>query len=347
MSQNTVERELLKVYSVFTVVNIMKAIDFKAWIAALLQMTGSQRDRVREQLGSKASSDLCLKLIEQSFTEQRQCPHCTCKELYLWGKSSGLQRYRCRDCKRTFNALTKTSLAGLHQRDKWLDYEKAMTDGNSIRKAAASCGIAKNTSFQWRHRFLGVPSTQQPKQMAGIIEADETFFLESFKGQRNLPRPAHKRGTKASKRGTSVEQIPVLVVRDRHGETADFVLQGVASKDIEPSLKPLLNKDSILCTDGARAYISIAKNAGVTHRPINVAAGKRVVAGVYHIQNVNAYDSRLKQWMLRFHGVATYYLEHYLGWHRMIDHYGQSISPSCCLLASLGRERRFQQYFAT
>ncbi|MDQ6977397.1 MAG: IS1595 family transposase, partial [Ghiorsea sp.] len=60
------------------------AIDFKAWIAALLQMTGSQRDRVREQLGSKASSDLCLKLIEQSFTEQRQCPHCTCKELYLW-----------------------------------------------------------------------------------------------------------------------------------------------------------------------------------------------------------------------------------------------------------------------
>ncbi len=29
---------------------------------------------------------------------------------------------------------------------------------------------------------------------------------------------------------------------------------------------------------------------------------------VYHIQNVNAYDSRLKGWMHRFNGVATKYL---------------------------------------
>ncbi|MDQ6953894.1 MAG: hypothetical protein Q9M20_00420 [Mariprofundaceae bacterium] len=70
----------------------MKEIDFNAWIAVLLQMTGSQRDRVREQLGSKANSDLGLKLIEQSFTEQQKCPYCTCKELYSWGKSSGLQQ---------------------------------------------------------------------------------------------------------------------------------------------------------------------------------------------------------------------------------------------------------------
>jgi hypothetical protein len=39
-------------------------------------------------------------------------------------------------------------------------------------------------------------------------------------------------------------------------------------------------------------------------------------AGVYHIQNVNVCDSRLKQWMGRFHGVATKYLENYLGWRR-------------------------------
>lgn len=30
-----------------------------------------------------------------------------------------------------------------------------------------------------------------------------------------------------------------------------------------------------------------------------------MVAGVYHVQNVNAYDSRLKSWIRRFHGVAT------------------------------------------
>jgi hypothetical protein len=49
---------------------------------------------------------------------------------------------------------------------------------------------------------------------------------------------------------------------------------------------------------------------GITHRPVNLAAS------VYHIQNVNACDSRLKQWMGRFHGVATKYLENYLDWRR-------------------------------
>ena len=39
------------------------------------------------------------------------------------------------------------------------------------------------------------------------------------------------------------------------------------------------------------------------NRPVNVAAGQRVIDGIYHIQNVNAYDSRLKQWMVKFHGV--------------------------------------------
>jgi transposase-like protein len=101
----------------------------------------------------------------------------------------------------------------LRRKDKGLNYEQAIVQGLSIRKAAASCGIAKNTSFKWRHRFLHTPAIQQPTQMSGIAEADETFFLESFKGQRHLSRIARKRGGKAAKRGTSAEQIPVLVVR--------------------------------------------------------------------------------------------------------------------------------------
>lgn len=61
------------------------------------------------------------------------------------------------------------------------------------------------------------------------------------------------------------------------------------------------------------------KEIGLTHRPVNVCAGQRVVADVYHIQNVNAYDSRLKNWIRRFHGVATKYLDSYLGWFRTLD----------------------------
>ncbi len=66
---------------------------------------------------------------------------------------------------------------------------------------------------------------------------------------------------------------------------------------------------------------------GLTHRAINVQRSIRVVDGAFHIQNVNAYDSRLKGWMRRFDGVATKYLENYLGWRRMLERYLQNISP--------------------
>ena len=35
--------------------------------------------------------------------------------------------------------------------------------------------------------------------------------------------------------------------------------------------------------------------------------------------NVNAYHSRLKQWLRRFNGVATKNLPHYLGWRRILE----------------------------
>ena len=42
-----------------------------------------------------------------------------------------------------------------------------------------------------------------------------------IQGQRHLPRPPRHRGGVANKRGITAEQIPVLVVRDRSGQTAD------------------------------------------------------------------------------------------------------------------------------
>lgn len=56
-------------------------------------------------------------------------------------------------------------------------------------------------------------------------------------------------------------------------------------------------------------------------------AGDRVY-GSYHIQNVNAYISRLKQWLVRFKGVATHCLPSYLGWRRLIEREGDALSPA-------------------
>jgi hypothetical protein len=142
------------------------------------------------------------------------------------------------------------------------------------------------------------------------------------------------------------ERISILEVSDRQGETAYFVLQGIGVGQIKYVLKLLIKIDFIICANEAAAYKLIAQRAGIVHRPVNVAAGQRDIGGIYHIHNINAYDSRLKQWMVRFKGVVVHYLESYLGWHRMIDRLGHGITPNACLLSAIGRARQFQQTIA-
>ena len=315
----------------------MKPNDFRKLSSALKELTPHQRQILMDRLQPAAQASASYQLVETRVAEKLVCPHCAHEQISRWGFANGLQRYRCNACRATFNALTDTPLAGLRHKAKWIGYAKQLVEGASIRKSAAAVGIHPNTAFRWRHRFLSLPNGQQAISLAGIAEADETYFLESQKGRRQgLSRAPRKRGGKASKRGLSEEQTAVLICRDRTGHTADFILEKADKAHIGAVLKPLLAADVILCTDGEKALAAVAKEMGITHRPVNLATGQRVVAGVYHVQNVNAYDSRLKEWMRRFHGVATRYLGNYLGWRRLIERHDREISPDSFLRAALG-----------
>jgi hypothetical protein len=83
-------------------------------------------------------------------------------------------------------------------------------------------------------------------------------------------------------------------------------------------LQPVLSTDVLLISDGNPTYRYFAQDSSISHDAINLSAGIRV-KGAVHIQNVNAYHARLKQWIHRFHGVATHYLANYLGWFRSLD----------------------------
>lgn len=317
----------------------MRQQAFLQWLGQLDRLTPRQRRQVSAKLNTilpkHASGSDTAKLIPPPD----HCPHCLASALRPWGTSHGLARYRCKQCGRTCNALSGTALARLRHKDHWPNYAKALIQGESVRMAAQRCGVDKNTAFRWRHRFLRDAADHRAEQEAGIVEADETFFLESFKGQRSLPRPARSRGGVAHKRGINAEQIPVLVVRDRQGRTADFKLARLDAEHVQAVLAPLVARDAVLCTDSAGVYAAFARRYGITHRTINVRHGRRVVEGAFHIQNVNAYDSRLKEWMRRFHGVATKYLPNYLGWRRMLERYQGGLSPLLCLCEAVGHPR--------
>ncbi len=314
----------------------MKPMGFQKWLAQADDLTPFQRQRALKALAAPDPDRASHDVIEERIADARRCPRCTMPRATRHGMVHGLQRYRCNHCRRTFNALTGTPMAGLRKKEKWLEYADALKDGVTIDKAAERCAIHPTTAFRWRHRFLKGFVADKASALSGIVEADETFFLESFKGQRALPRPARTRGGKAVKPGLSAEQIPVLIARDRHGETFAAILEGLDAEHLGAALKPVLGRDTLLCTDGSQAFKAMAKGAGIAHQALNIKAGVRVKERIFHIQNVNAYDSRLKGWMQRFNGVATRYLDSYLGWQQFFErHKEEATNPKSWLIAAI------------
>jgi transposase-like protein len=318
--------------------SIMRKFELNRITAALRKLTPDQRKRVATVLASLDAQPISTTIVEGRFSGGVRCPHCESGRVIRNGHANGLQRYRCRECSKTYSALTGTPLNRLHKRGKWLDQAQALQTGQSLRAVAGALHIHLSTAHRWRHRFLALPKAILPAALTGIAEADETMFLLSFKGKRSgLGRKARKRGGKAAKRGLSQEQVPVLVARDRSGATMDCVLDAMDTVTLSAALRPFVTKDVVLCTDGSKALAGAARDLGIEHHAINLSAGIRV-DGAWHVQNVNAYHSRLKAWIQRFRGVATRYLTNYLGWFRALDRkHGNGPDPQQWLALALGR----------
>src|ERR671932_563276 len=203
----------------------MREADFEALLGLVERLSGEQRAALGRALASASGEPEAVRLIEAAFAAAPRCPHCGATGLQRWGRASGLRRYRCATCRRTFNALTGTPLARLRKKACWLRYGEALAAGMSLTKAAAHCGVHLTTSFRWRHRFLRAPAATR-EALGGVVEADETFFRRSHKGSRRWRRGdappgrgPHRRGERASKRGLSAERLPALIARDRAGHT--------------------------------------------------------------------------------------------------------------------------------
>lgn len=234
------------------------------------------------------------------------------------------RRYMCLSCSKTFNELTDTPLAGVHDVEKLRTFASKMAGGGfSLRKSADELDLHLETAFRWRHRVMEGYTVAPSRKLKGIAEADETFFLYSEKGDKTVSerRKPRGRGGKAATAGISAEQVPVIVGCDRQGE----LIVGVAGRgrisltDIEQVLGDRVDVDATLCTDSHTSFKAFAKAQHLKYQPVNISKGTRVVKGIYHIQHVNSAHTRLKTWMVRFQGVSTKYLDSYMRWFALME----------------------------
>src|SRR3954467_14217751 len=246
----------------------MREADFEVLLHLVERLSDEQRTALGRALASASGEPEAVRLLERAFAAAPRCPHCGAERLQRGGHAGGLRPYRCQACRKTFNALTGTSLARLRKKACWLRYGEALAAGVSLAKAPAHCGVHLTTSFRWRHRFLRAPAATR-EALGGVVEADETFFRRSHKGSRRwrragepLERRPRRRGERASKRGLSAEQVPALIARDRAGRTVDAVPPDLGAEAIKAVLAAVVADDAVLCSDGAKAYAAFAAKRG-------------------------------------------------------------------------------------
>jgi transposase-like protein len=79
----------------------------------LPRLTVAQRLELLRHLQGAKSLDEATAIVEKRSAERPACAQCGAERVVRNGQANGLQRFKCRACSVTFNALTGTSLARL------------------------------------------------------------------------------------------------------------------------------------------------------------------------------------------------------------------------------------------
>lgn len=319
----------------------MKTRQFNNLLSSLETLTGAQIAQLRHSLEGAHQRRSSIEAIETALPPG--CRHCGSAHVVRNGTRMGLQRWLCRDCKRSSSATTGTALSRLRHKHKFEAYARCLAERMSVRQAAIAVDISVDTSFRWRHRFLEAAVEHQPHGVSGLLEVDETYFRYSRKGERGLNRPPRRRGSTRGqgpgrRRG---EWVPVLVGRVRgQPTTTDCVLERMTGEAVTQALRTVINpQETIICTDSHGAFKRLRKSLGVVTKRFVESHDGHVRNRVYHVQTVNQYHSVLKGWIQnQMHGVATKYLPHYLAWMRLSRWDRSGISPHDIVASAIGRQ---------
>lgn len=308
----------------------MNTAKYASLVAQLPSLNTQQIKHLKEQIETQwADNHTALILSEQA---PKTCPYCKSIFFNKIGHRSGLQRYKCKSCSKTFNPLTNTPLARLRKKELWGKFASELVQGESVRATANKIGVHKNTSFRWRHRFLQNLKAISPEALTGIIELLEVYFPYSEKGSKPATKHQPNTTTSSSDSAKHPKPVCVLLARDRHANTCDAILPKLATKELNTSIKGRIPKDVLLCSESKPAYLEFTKTNGLRHGKLSQQ--EAIVKDIVHLQNVQLYHHRLLNWMTRFRGVATKYLTSYLGWFRNLEEFNMDLPKEVLLRRS-------------
>ncbi len=278
---------------------------------AISELTSYQVEQISEQVAKYLNLNEELKK-----TRPVSCPICGRNGVRFIKKGiqAGKQRYQCKECGRKFTYDTNQITSYSHQPvDSWIAVIEDTLSLKPLDKTAAGIGVCYETAFNMRHKLLAFMEsmTKATVFLDELVEADETYIIESQKGTACVARKPRKHGEGATKRGLSNEQYCVCVATDRNNKLIATCVNRAkpSGDDIVNALSSHIVPQTVLLCDGASAYNKLADV--LQCRKVELI-GHESYDRLFHLNTVNSLHSRIKKMFRQFRGVASKYLNRYL-----------------------------------
>ena len=236
---------------------------------------------------------------------ERKCPYCGCTHTVLYGKYNDKQRYICKSCRRTFNDFTNTPIARTHFPEKWESFIRCTIEGLSLKAAAREIGVSYVTLFYWRHKLLSALKMVKQNKMQGKFEIENLFLKFSRKGQKGIEHDEKRvHDQSVSYINISNNKVCVITALDSHKNIYSRAvgMGRMNAMDMENYIGKILNKNKQAVSRPKSFFAMFFKRKKI--REINKFLDNSSEAVKYRCDCM--------EWMYRFRGVATKYLNNYL-----------------------------------
>lgn len=242
------------------------------------------------------------------------CPYCRLQRIQKWGRFAGRQRFRCRDCARTFSTFTGTPLRYLKRVDRWRAFLWCMEGRLTVRRTGAVVGIDSTTALRWRHRVLDHWRLEPHRRLRGSVVVGEFWMPPNEKGSRRLQRPPRQRGQAPGHWCQVTERVGLIGALETGGGAPGHWIgctnaRRLDRSDIESLLAPRLGYVREIV--GYRGPLcALAWFAGIAGAEYRRARGGSPAEGIPELRLA------LRRWLRPLRGVATRRLGNYLEWFR-------------------------------
>lgn len=254
---------------------------------------------IQEDIELKKLKSHVKYVLKKDFYENRAmkcCPICGGTHYIKHGFYKGIQRYKCKECTKTFSKTTNSLWSYSKKNPElWIQFLELMIEKKSLRYCAEKLNISLVTAFYWRHKVLyGLSLECTPTSLYGIIYISKTILVENFKGCRNITFDFNR-----------LRRRNIWIIGAKGDDDTMFV-------------KPVFRDMWDWKIYREKVYSKIEKESYIVSyvdRNLYVAAKKHNQKRFLEVKGdtrIRYFILNLKNWLEVYHGVATKYLQRYL-----------------------------------